>query len=102
SRGAIRDFGKVLGIPETEIERAARAVDFHSGSDDLIRDLTQAIGRERAHSRAWKHLGWLAREARTLPRHASQHSGGMVISTRPLIEICPVVPAAMEERQIVQ
>ncbi|MCB0830896.1 MAG: DNA polymerase III subunit alpha, partial [Solirubrobacterales bacterium] len=102
SRGAIRDFGKVLGIPGTEIERAARAVDFHSGSDDFQRDLTQAIGRERAHSAAWKHLAWLSRQARTLPRHASQHSGGMVISTRPLIEICPVVPAAMEERQIVQ
>ncbi|MDQ5893833.1 MAG: error-prone polymerase [Actinomycetota bacterium] len=102
SRGAIRDFGKVLGIPETEIERAARAVDFHSGSDDFERDLTQAIGRERAHSQAWKHLSWLSREARSLPRHASQHSGGMVISTRPLVEICPVVPAAMEQRQIVQ
>jgi len=102
SRGAIRDFGKVLGIPETEIERAARAVDFHSGSDDFERDLSQAIGRERAHSAAWKHLARLSREARSLPRHASQHSGGMVIATRPLIEICPVVPAAMEERQIVQ
>ncbi|MCB0862955.1 MAG: error-prone DNA polymerase [Solirubrobacterales bacterium] len=102
SRGAIRDFGKVLGIPGTEIERAARAVDFHSGSDDFQRDLTQAIGRERAHSAAWKHLAWLSRQARTLPRHASQHSGGMVIATRPLIEICPVVPAAMEQRQIVQ
>lgn len=102
SRGAIRDFGKALGIPETEIERAARAVDFHSGSDDFTRDLTQAIGRERAHSTAWRHLAWLTRQARGLPRHASQHSGGMVISTRPLIDICPVVPAAMEQRQIVQ
>jgi len=102
SRGAIRDFGKVLGIPATEIERAARAVDFHSGSDDFERDLAQAIGRERAHSPAWKHLARLAREARSLPRHASQHSGGMVISTRPLVGMCPVVPAAMEERQIVQ
>ena len=37
-----------------------------------------------------------------LPRHASQHPGGMVISTRPLIDVCPVVPAAMEGRQIVQ
>jgi error-prone DNA polymerase len=37
-----------------------------------------------------------------LPRHASQHPGGMVISTQPLIDVCPVVPAAMEGRQIVQ
>ncbi len=102
SRGAIRDFGKVLGIPAAEIERAARAVDFHSGSDDLERDLATAIGRERAYSLGWKNLIWLTRQARGIPRNPSQHSGGMVIATRPLIEICPVVPAAMEERQIVQ
>ena len=50
----------------------------------------------------WRRLIELCREAMGLPRHASQHPGGMVISTRPLIEICPVVPAAMEGRQIVQ
>ncbi|MBN8867822.1 MAG: error-prone DNA polymerase [Solirubrobacterales bacterium] len=101
SRGAIRDFGKVLGIPQAEIERAARAVDIY-GSDDLERDLAQAVGRERAHSRSWRQLVRLCREARNLPRHASQHSGGMVIATEPLSEICPIVPTAMEERQIVQ
>ncbi|MFA9400596.1 MAG: hypothetical protein ACERKT_05740 [Acidobacteriota bacterium] len=102
SRGAIRDFGKVLGIPAAEIERATRAVDFHSGSDDLGRDLATAIGPERAHSLGWKNLTWLIREARGVPRNPSQHSGGMVIATKSLVEICPVVPAAMEERQIVQ
>ncbi len=101
SRGAIRDFGKALGIPQTEIERAARSVDFH-GSDDLQRDLGAAVGYERAQSPAWKNLVWLCGEARGNPRNPSQHSGGMVISTGPLVEICPVVPAAMEGRQIVQ
>ena len=37
-----------------------------------------------------------------LPRHLSQHPGGMVISTRPLVELVPVEPAAMEGRQICQ
>src|SRR5579864_3611579 len=49
--------------------------------------------------------GWLARlavEAHGLPRHLSQHSGGMIVATRPLIDCCPIVPAAMEGRQIVQ
>ena len=101
ARGAIRDFGKALGIPASEIERAARSVDFYGGSDDLERDLGSAVGPERAHSTGWKNLVWLTREARGIPRNPSQHSGGMVISTRPLVEICPVVPAAMEERQIV-
>ena len=101
TRGAIRDFGKALGIPQTEIERAARSIDFH-GSDDLERDLASAIGIERARSAGWRNLVWLCCEARGNPRNPSQHSGGMVISTGPLVEICPVVPAAMEGRQIVQ
>ena len=101
TRGAIRDFGKVLGIPQTEIERAARSIDFH-GSDDLQRDLAAAVGYERAQSAGWRNLIWLCGEARGNPRNPSQHSGGMVISTGPLVEICPVVPAAMEGRQIVQ
>lgn len=101
TRGAIRDFGKALGIPQTEIERAARSIDFY-GSDDLERDLSAAIGAERARSAGWRNLVWLCAEARGNPRNPSQHSGGMVISTGPLVEICPVVPAAMEGRQIVQ
>lgn len=102
ARGAIRDFGKALGIPEGELELASRAIDFHGGSDGFHRDLAVAIGPERAHSRAWRHLADLVEESRNVPRNPSQHSGGMVISTRPLIEICPIVPTAMEGRQIVQ
>jgi error-prone DNA polymerase len=37
-----------------------------------------------------------------LPRHISQHSGGMVISSTPLVELVPVLPAAMEGRLICQ
>src|SRR6202008_5199328 len=35
------------------------------------------------------------------PLHLSQPSGGMIVATRPLIDCCPIVPAAMEGRQIV-
>ena len=37
-----------------------------------------------------------------LPRHISQHSGGMVISPRRWSSWCPVLPAAMEGRRICQ
>jgi error-prone DNA polymerase len=102
SRGAVRDLGKALGLPAGEIERVARMVDFHGGAAEIERDVAGAIGSGRASSLRWKHLVALCAEALGLPRHASQHPGGMVISTRPLVEICPVVPAAMEGRQIVQ
>src|SRR5947199_5021208 len=41
-------------------------------------------------------------ETMAMPRHISQHSGGMVISSTPLVELVPVLPAAMEGRRICQ
>jgi len=101
-RGVVRDLGKVLGLPPEEIERVAKMVGFHERSGEIAKDVTAAIGAERAASPRWQALLRLCPEAMGLPRHASQHPGGMVISTRPLIDVCPVVPAAMEGRQIVQ
>jgi error-prone DNA polymerase len=89
SKGAIRDFGKVLGLPPGEIERAARSASHYERAEIDAND-----PRRRA-------LQKLLDDAYGLPRHPSQHPGGMVLSTRPLIDLCPVVPAAMEGRQIV-
>ncbi|MGH7607718.1 MAG: DNA polymerase III subunit alpha, partial [Gemmatimonadales bacterium] len=50
----------------------------------------------------WKELCELAEEIRGLPRHVSQHVGGMVISSRPLVEIVPLEPARMEGRVMCQ
>ena len=101
-KGAVRDLGKALGLPPGEIERVARMVDYYGGPEAIERDVAAAIGAERAASVRWRRLVELGGEALGLPRHASQHPGGMVLSTQPLVEICPVVPAAMEGRQIVQ
>jgi error-prone DNA polymerase len=102
SRAATRDFGKALGLPVGEVERVARMVDLYDRRETVEEDIAEAIGERRAGSTRWRALARLAREAWGLPRHASQHPGGMVLSTRPLVEICPVQPAAMEGRQIVQ
>jgi error-prone DNA polymerase len=101
-RGAVRDLGKALGLPPEEIERVAKMVGFHERSGEIEKDVVAAIGAERAGTPRWRALLRLCPEAMGLPRHASQHPGGMVISTRPLVDVCPVVPAAMEGRQIVQ
>jgi error-prone DNA polymerase len=100
NRSAIRDFGKALGLPAGEIERAARAADPWNGGD-IGEDFAQALGRTRVNTPRWQALVRLVRDANNLPRHVSQHPGGMVISTRPLIDICPIQPAAMEGRQMV-
>ncbi|HYH58736.1 MAG TPA: error-prone DNA polymerase [Thermoleophilaceae bacterium] len=110
NRSAIRDFGKALGLPPGEIERAARAAvggltPHQEGSDplggDLAADFAQALGRARVDTPRWRALVRLVQDAQNLPRHVSQHPGGMVISTRPLVDICPIQPAAMDGRQMV-
>jgi error-prone DNA polymerase len=108
TRGAIRELGKVLGLPAGEIERLARGADrYGPGSEH---DIAPALGGARAtrmdttarRSERWRWLARLTEEAYGLPRHLSQHPGGMIVATRPLIDCCPVVPAAMEGRQMVQ
>src|SRR4051812_37344135 len=106
TRGAVRDFAKALGLPPGEVERAARSVDPWSAEEielDMEKAIGGGVGKGRIeNSPRWQALVQLVQDAHGLPRHVSQHPGGMVISTEPLCEICPIQPAAMTGRQIVQ
>jgi error-prone DNA polymerase len=95
-RSAVRDFAKALGLPPGEIERLARQVDPWKDHNDIEGEVP------RGGSPRWDALVKLAHDAWGLPRHQSQHPGGMVIATQPLIDLCPVQPASMEGRQMVQ
>jgi error-prone DNA polymerase len=102
SRGAIRDVGKALGLPYADLERLARLTDGWNAQRvaDEIAALPDAA--HKLQSPRWRAFGALCTEIAGLPRHISQHPGGMVISTRPLVELVPVQPAAMEGRQMCQ
>src|SRR6266508_498042 len=102
SRGAIRDVGKALGLPYAELERIARVSEGWNAKrvvDEL--QLLPDADRKVASPR-WRAFGELCSEIAGLPRHISQHPGGMVISSRPLVELVPVQPAAMAGRQMCQ
>src|SRR5579862_3950959 len=99
SRGAIRDVGKALGLPFAELERLARVTDGWDAT--RVGDELAGVPGARSGPR-WDAFRELTREIAGLPRHLSQHPGGMVISTRPLIDLVPVQPAAMAGRQICQ
>jgi len=102
SRGAIRDVGKALGLPYADLERLARLTDGWNAQRvaDEIAALPDAATKLR--SPRWRAFGALCAEIAGLPRHVSQHPGGMVISSRPLVELVPVQPAAMAGRQMCQ
>jgi error-prone DNA polymerase len=102
SRGAIRDVGKALGLPQSELERLARVTDgWHA---ERVADEVAALpdADRKLLSKRWRAFQFLTREIAGLPRHVSQHPGGMVISSRPLVELVPVQPAAMAGRQLCQ
>ena len=102
SRGAIRDVGKALGLPFAELERLARLSDGWDARrvGEELEKLPD--GERKLGSKRWRAFAWLAGEIAGLPRHVSQHPGGMIVSTRPLIELVPVQPAAMAGRQLCQ
>ncbi len=102
SRGAIRDVGKALGLPHAELERLARVTDGWNA--ERVRDEVEALpdAEQKLRSRRWRAFRALTTEIAGLPRHVSQHPGGMVISSRPLVELVPVQPAAMAGRQLCQ
>ncbi|HEY1318408.1 MAG TPA: error-prone DNA polymerase [Gaiella sp.] len=102
SRGAIRDVGKALGLPHAELERLARVTDgWHA---EKVADEVMALpdAEQKLLSKRWRAFRFLTGEIAGLPRHVSQHPGGMVISSRPLVELVPVQPAAMAGRQLCQ
>jgi error-prone DNA polymerase len=101
ARGAIRDVGMALGLPHAELERLARLTE---GNPRRVADEVASLpdAETKLRSARWRAFCELCREIGGLPRYASQHPGGMVISTRPLVELVPVMPAAMAGRQLVQ
>ncbi len=100
-RSAVREIGKALDLPPGEIEQVAKLADRRSGGlADELEQLPGFAGRKNAP--LWKELCELAEEIAGLPRHVSQHVGGMVISSRPLVELVPLERAAMEDRVVCQ
>ena len=102
SRGAIRDVGKALGLPYADLERLAKLSDGWNAARVGEEVLMLPDAAQKMASPRWRAFAELCTEIGGLPRHISQHPGGMVISTRPLVEIVPVQPSAMAGRQMCQ
>ena len=100
SRSAIRDVGKALGLDLDSVERLAQQHQWWDGSGDL----TQALGEAGLDPAAplTRHLGSLVDTLLGFPRHLSQHTGGFVIARDKLSRLVPIVPAAMEERSVIE
>jgi error-prone DNA polymerase len=101
-RSAIRDVGKALGIAESELDRLAKRAGWGGGADVAAEMAMYPEYAGRVDAPIWRDLIMLAEQISGFPRHLSQHVGGMVISTKPIVELVPVERAAMAGRYICQ
>ena len=91
ARAALRDVGRALGMPYSDVDRVARLVPFAPGMT-LERGLSEnsefkSIYEEDA---AVKNLVNSARRVEGIARHASTHAAGVVISREPLTTYVPL------------
>ncbi|MCA9509635.1 MAG: DNA polymerase III subunit alpha [Myxococcales bacterium] len=91
AKAAIRDVGRVLGMPFGDVDRIAKLV-----PDALGITLAEALEQSpelRARIDADGQVAKLfdtARALEGLTRHASKHAAGVVIGTQPLIDMVPL------------
>src|SRR3990170_637941 len=92
AKAAIRDVGRVLGMPYNEVDRIAKLVPAFSlniALDDALSQspqLAEAIRSRPELAELWD----TAKSLEGLTRHASKHAAGVVISDEPLIEHVPL------------
>jgi error-prone DNA polymerase len=98
-RSAVRDVGKVLGIPETALDRAAKQLSMYGTVEDAA--LARA-GLAEHGSRALDHLVRLSDEILEFPRHLSIHPGGFLLGHEPVHDLVPIENAAMPGRTVIQ
>jgi error-prone DNA polymerase len=101
-RSAMREMGKVLGIPEDTLGRFSDLFANGDFPNTLgLSDHLEKAGLPRQHPRL-AALNRLYNGVHGLPRHLGQHSGGMIISDRPLDDVVPLENASMPGRVVVQ
>lgn len=101
-KSAVRDVGKALGIPLEDLDHIAKLSESR-GASGIAAELARLPEFQvRMATPPWSLLVQLATQLAGFPRHISQHSGGMVISSSRLDQIVPIQPAAMDGRYICQ
>ncbi|MFN0025926.1 MAG: error-prone DNA polymerase [Acidimicrobiales bacterium] len=99
ARSSVRDMAKALGFAPGQQDAWSKQVDRWSTVGDHATS-TDAFGRPDHDVPA--AVLELAAQVENFPRHLGIHSGGMVICDRPVVEVCPVEWARMENRSVLQ
>ena len=93
ARAAVRDVGRVLGLPYGQVNKVAELIPnnpAHPVSLDQAITSEPRLQEMRESDEEVRRLFEIALRIEGLYRHASTHAAGVVIGDRPLIELVPL------------
>ena len=91
ARGAIRDVGRALDIPYNEVDVVAKMVPMQIGMNiDKALEINPELRAKYEQDDKVKELIDTARLFEGMPRHASTHAAGVVISKEPITNYVPL------------
>ena len=97
------ETGKALGFSPEQLDSASKTAGRWSSAKNTeeFQDIFKKAGFD---TESPKVSTWLQLAAQLLnqPRHLGQHSGGMVIASEELSACCPIEPASMKGRTVIQ
>ncbi len=105
ARAAVRDVGRVLGLPYGQVNRIAELIPNNPAHPVT---LAQAVAGERRlqqmrdEDESVRRLLEIALQLEGLYRHASTHAAGVVIGDRPLVELVPLYRDPRSELLVTQ
>jgi error-prone DNA polymerase len=100
TKGALRDVGKALGLPEDLIAQLSSGV--WGWSKDGIGEKQLKENNINTSDYRLRLALDLADQLMGAPRHLGQHPGGFVLTQDRLDDLVPIEPATMNDRQVVE
>jgi DNA polymerase III alpha subunit len=98
-KSALRDVGKALDLPELVLDRASKVLSHY---DDAIEETLLRDAGLDPDAPVTRHLLSLVTQVLDFPRHLGIHPGGFVLGHEPVDTLCPIEPATMPNRTVVQ
>ncbi|HET9018375.1 MAG TPA: DNA polymerase III subunit alpha [Acetobacteraceae bacterium] len=93
ARAAVRDVGRVLGLPFGQVNKVAELIPNNPAKPVTLQQAIEGepkLQQMRDEDEAVRRLLEIALQLEGLYRHASTHAAGVVIGDRPLTELVPI------------
>ncbi|OXS53224.1 DNA polymerase III subunit alpha [Cohnella sp. CIP 111063] len=91
ARAAVRDVGRVMNLPYGDVDKAAKLIPGMPGMsiERAMRESSEFKALAEGAGEASRLIA-MARRVEGMPRHASTHAAGVVISSDPLTDYVPL------------